>query len=132
MIEEAAMGIVEEEVGGALGVVRLRDRLGFVVEERERKSMFDRHFAKFVRRVVGIGDRVVGADCNELDAFGLVLASEAENLLANMDNIRTMSANEHHKQRRGGRQGRERNHVSGDDIGEGKIGGRTSKRDRVE
>ena len=94
--------------------------------------MFDRHFAKFVRRVVGIGDRVVGADCNELDAFGLVLASEAENLLANMDNIRTMSANEHHKQRRGGRQGRERNHVSGDDIGEGKIGGRTSKGDRVE
>ena len=132
MIEEAAMGIVEEEVGGALGVVRLRDRLGFVVEERERKSMFDRHFAKFVRRVVGIGDRVVRADCNELDAFGLVLASEAENLLANMDNIGTMSANEHHKQRRGGRQGRKRNHVSGDDIGEGKIGGRTSKRDRVE
>lgn len=31
MIEEAAMGIVEEEVGGALGVVGLRDRLGFVV-----------------------------------------------------------------------------------------------------
>ena len=31
MIEEAAMGIVEEEVGGALGVVRRRDRLGFVV-----------------------------------------------------------------------------------------------------
>ena len=132
MIEEAAMGIVEEEVGGALGVVCPRDRLGFVVEERERKSMFDRHFAKFVRRVVGIGDRVVRADCNELDAFGLVLASEAENLLANMDNIRTMSANEHHKQRRGGRQGRERNHLSGDDIGEGKIGGRTSKWDRVE
>ena len=76
MIDEAATGIVEEEVGGALGVVRLRDRLGFVVEEREGKSVFDRHFAKFVWSVVGIGDRVVGADRYELDAFGLVLASD--------------------------------------------------------
>lgn len=132
MIKEAPAGIVEKEVGGALGVVCLRDRLGFVVQEREGKSMFERHFAKFAWGVVGVGDRVVRADCNELDAFWLILASKPEYLLTNMDNIGTMPADEHHQQRRAGRQGRKSNRLSGDDIREGKICGRGSRRDGVE
>jgi hypothetical protein len=132
MIGEAAKGIVEEEVGGTLCVVRLRNRLGFVVKERERESVFDSHLTKFVGSVFWIGGRVVGADRYEPDALGLILASDAKNLLANMDNIGTMPADEHHKQRLVGRQGRERNHVSGDDIRQGKIAGRGSKWDRVE
>jgi hypothetical protein len=132
VIGEAAKRIVEEEVGGTLRVVCLSDSLGFVVKERERESVFESHLAKFVGGVFGIGGRVVGADRYEPDAPRLVLASDAENLLANMDNIGTMSADEHYKQRSVGRQGRERNRVSGDDIREGKIAGRSSKWDRAE
>lgn len=132
VIGEAAKGVVEEEVWGTLCVVRLRDSLGFVVKERERESVFDSHLAKSVGSVFRIGDRVVGADRYEPDALRLVLASDAENLLANMGNIGTMPADEHHKQRLVGRQGRERNHVSGDDIRQGKIAGGGSKWDRAE
>ena len=57
---------------------------------------------------------------------------DTENLLANVDNIRTMPADEHDKQRSIGRQGRERNHASGDDVGEGEIGRRGSERDGLE
>jgi hypothetical protein len=132
VINETAMGIVEKKVRRALGVIGLCDGLAFIVEERERKCVFDRHLAKFVGSVVGVGGRVVGADGREPDTFWLVLAGYAENLLANVDNIRTVSADEHHKQRSGGRQGRERQSVSGDDIREGEIGSRGSKRDGLE
>jgi hypothetical protein len=132
VIGEAAKGIVEEEVGGTLCVVRLGNSLGFVVKERERESVFDSHLAKFVGSVLRVGGRIVGADRYEPDALRLVLPSDAKNLLANMDNIGTMPADEHHNQRSVSGQGRERNHVSGDDIREGKIGGWSAKWDRVE
>jgi hypothetical protein len=89
VIGEAAKGVVEEEVWGTLCVVRLRDSLGFIVKERERESVFDSHLAKSVGSVFRIGSWVVGADRYEPDALRLV-ASDAENLLANMGNIGTI------------------------------------------
>ena len=62
----------------------------------------------------------------------LVIMGNAENLLANVDNIGTMPADEHDEQRSIGRQRRERNQASGDDIGEGEIGSRCSERDGLE
>lgn len=132
MIGEAAARIVEKKVWRALGIVCLCDGLRFVVEEREGEFVFDSHFSESMGGVVGVSGGIVRADRYERDAFWLVMAGDSKNLIANMDDIRAMPADEHYEEGPGLGQRGEGNKVSGYDIRKRKLGGRGSQRDRVE
>ena len=54
MISESSIGIEDEEVRRALGIVCFGHRLRLIVEKRKGKIVLNGHFAKSLRRVVGV------------------------------------------------------------------------------
>ena len=116
MISESSIGIENKEIGRALGIVGFGDGLRLVVEKRKGKIVLDSQFAKSLRRVIGVGGRIIRADCHERDAFWLVMACDSQNLLPNVDHVRTMPADEHYDERPGLAQLRERDGFSSNDV----------------
>ena len=116
MISESSIGIEDEEVRRALGIVCFGYRLRLIVEERKGKIVFNGHFAKSLRRVVGVSGRIIRANRQKRDAFRLVMARDPQNLVPDVNHIRTVPADEHHDERLGLRHLRERDRFSSDHI----------------
>ena len=116
VVSEPSIGIEDVEVGSALRIVCSGDQLRPVVEKRKREIVLDGHLAKFLRRVVGVGGEIVRTDRYEGDAFRLVMARDSQNLVTNVNHIRTVPADKHYHQCLGVGQLSERDRFSGDDV----------------
>lgn len=116
MISESSIGIEDEKVRRALGIVCFGHRLRLIVEKRKGKIVLNGHFAKPLRRVVGVSGRIIRANRQKRDAFRLVMPRDPQNLVPNVDHVRTVPADEHHDERLGLRHLREGDRLSSDDI----------------
>ena len=116
MISESSIGIEDEEVGRALGIVLFGHGLRLVVEKRKGKIVLDSHFAKSLRRVIRVGGGIIRGDCDKRGAFWLVMACDSQNLVPNVDHVRTVPADEHYDERAGLAQLRERDRFSSNDV----------------
>ena len=130
-VSEAAIRIEDEEVGRAGGRICPRRLLGGVKEDREGKVGFDGHLAEFLRRIVGIGDGVVGADADRRDALGEEFQGQLGHLAAHMDDIGAVGTEENDERPLGAGQILQGALIPGDDIGQGEVGGEGSRGQEV-
>ena len=122
-VSEAAIRIEDEEIGRAGGSVSPCRILGGVKENWEGKVGFEDHLAEFLRRIIGIGDGVVGADADRRDALGEEFQGQLGHLAAHMDDIRAVGAEENDERSLGAGQFSQGALIPGDDIGQGEVGG---------
>lgn len=102
-------------------MVRAGHGLSFVVAKRKIESECFGHLLQFFRPVIRVMGGIVGTDRDDSNFLGGVIPPEARQLLFDMLNIRTVAAEEHHKERFLPLKGREGDRLSCDNIRQGEI-----------